>query len=436
MKFRNFFIFLIAVYFLLIIFKISLFKYTFSEFRGWSEDGFLWSYCALELSKKKNPDLIPNFHFQVGYVSNLEIPAYLVGFLSPIFTLILFIFFKIFKSVYPFHIFLFFISLLDFYLIYKILKAFSISEESKIYALASIFFSPLFLIFSFKLRPDALALFFSLLSILFILRKKFIISSILFSISVFGFKIQSIIWIFFLLYLIRQVKGILLFLVFFSFSFIIWFYFFYLPISSKYPLLITYLLYSNTISVFDLKRLFLNQNYLISLAQIIGIFHIYGILYLLGCFQYIFYLRISEIIPPRSFNSIILNFSFAHIYHKLTKFKNILKFILLFQITLNILFFLFDLRINLDNDRFYRKLERITRNENIKVCSYLRQSNFYLYLFHPNRENLIHFFSRRLSNYKNCDVMTYHDMFRKTIIYKDSIFDFNFKLPFNFFKTW
>jgi len=119
-----------------------------------------------------------------------------------------------------------------------------------------------------------------------------------------------------------------------------------------------------------------------------------------------------------------------------SKFRGILRLALIFQISVNILFFLFDLRINLDSDKFYRKLEKITQNKNVKVCSYLRESNFYLYLFYPSRENLVYFFSRRSYDYKNCDVITYQMTLTKKIIYKDSVFDFSFKLPYNILKTW
>lgn len=428
MKFKNFSIFFIVIYLLLIILKISLFKYTFSEFRGRTEDAFLWSYCALELSKGRLPSLIPNFHFQVGYMNNTEVPAYLVGYLSPGFTFLLFVFLKIFQDIYMFYIFLFFVSLINLFLIYKILKLFNVSDEAKILTFATILFSPMFLIFSFKLRPDQLSLLFALLSIFFILRKKIFISSILFSISVFGFKIQTIVWIFFLLYLIRNLKNSLIFLLIFFLSFATWFFSLYIPINSKYPMLISYLLYSNTIHIFDLKRIFLNYNYILNMVQLVGIFSIYGIFYLIGCLQYIIYLRMTEIIPIRSFNSIILNFSFAYIYDNFKKFRNLLRIILSLQITLNLLFFIFDLRVNSDTDKFYRKLEELTRNRNVKVCSYFRESNFYLHLFFPNRENLTYFFSRRLYDYKNCDVITYQEPFRKTIIYNNSVFDFKIDL--------
>jgi len=146
-----------------------------------------------------------------------------------------------------------------------------------------------------------------------------------------------------------------------------------------------------------------------------------------GCFQFIFYLRISEIIPSRSFNPIILSFSSGYIYNNFPKLKNLFRFILFLQIVINILFSLIDLKINLNTDKFYKKLEKISRDNSLKVCSFLRESNFYLYLFYPNRDNLVYFFSRRSVdvNYLNCDILTYHDISKKVIIHNNKIYHFN-----------
>jgi len=412
-KYRLLILILIILIFLIKRFILKL-NYSLAFFSGWTEDAYLWIHYALYLDNKTSL-LLSNFYF----TSSLgNIPAYVQGKLAPLFTLTILSFLKLFGSI---KYYIYIIPILQILLIsvfFKISEELKLSDDEELMALFSFIVSPYFLTLSYKIRPDNWAFLFASLAFYFALKNRYIITSFLYSISVFGYKIQFIYWFFILVYLLKSWKARIIFTTVFSFFGLIYFILIYLPINKNYPTLLEYL------AMYNSQSLQFNFRYLLILTKIIGLLGLgtLAIMYLLNpinIFYLIKYHKISELFGSRSFHpQLITDLGFSHIWRfaKSSIFpflKYIFILIIIVQALANSYYFYVDIKNTIIENKFYKKLEELSRNPQNTVCSYRRESNFFLRLYFPKRTNLGQFFSRTLEirpdEKINCSIITYSE---------------------------
>ena len=385
-QFRPFGVF-ILLYLLLFFIKLLNFDYAFSwsrSFGGWNGDAFFWSFAGQVLA-------LEGWTYLKELVSTFPKPFMQMpfqGLLSPIYTLLVFIFYKLGLSLK----FLWYTAIviygLSFYFMDRILKELGFSITGRFITLLAVFLSPYTLQLSFKLRPDNFAFVFALLGLFFILKNRHLIAGILFSISVFGFKIQLAGWIPIAVYFLfiadkRDLKKKLVSLAMFvmpivlaAISYLAW----YTYLSDLLPLLIEKLKEANTIHT----RYMFNTYHKLNLLQLIGLIGLglLGIIYLYSWLPVMKILTGKSLVPSpfphRSlYSTFILEMGLGFMYEISKRFKKRISRIVMLSFLFgsiavfsawSIKSFITDWKYAKIEDNFYRKIVQLS-NEG-KVCSY------------------------------------------------------------------
>jgi len=317
-------------------------------------DAALWCWCARDLVQHNKVDY--DYYYKTSYPEcRFKHFYYLQGcFFSKGFTGLCYIFFKIFGvKLKPIRNFLVLIGITNIFLIFFILKSLPFSEEAKSLVLLSSIFNTFWTNFALHIRPDAIALTFSLLAFLCILKNRHLFAGIFYAISIYFFKLNFITWT-------------LVYIFYFLFPLLIGsiFYFkIYLSVKEHYPLLIKSLIIANSLQL-NLKGIslmhyvFLKRTLTFSLLPALFGDKFLTLSFLINVNP--LYILISKrILTPfwrRSYTFLILNIGLAPLWDNNKKLRKYLLTILFVQMALVIW----------GNFRDFR----FTAQEN-KICSYL-----------------------------------------------------------------
>ncbi|MEO0212461.1 MAG: hypothetical protein ABIL49_01105 [candidate division WOR-3 bacterium] len=315
--FKKIFIFCLLIYILNFIFRIIFFKWAIvynDSLGGSNMDALFWT-------SKDVYSLSPLWYFLVKIIgSNFKL-LWIINFIS---------------------------TLISIWLMYLILNYFNFSQFTKSIILLSSVLSPYILFSSLKVRPDTMAMLLSILSLYLALKNKPILSGISYGFSIFGFKIQFVVWLFILLFTNR--KNILKFIFSFGLLFIV--YYFFLLDFEKLTFFKSF--GSNVSPLLDIHKNITYQ----TPYSILGFFSQLGFLYILGFLLPLFnYALILPPFPLRSlYSNFILNLSSGFLIEKSKNFK--IMSILLFSIQLIILVYKFalDIRGLIIENKFYQKI--------------------------------------------------------------------------------
>ncbi len=390
----------VLAYLLLFLTKVILFDFAYSWSKsagGWNGDAFFWNFSGYMLSKLGfNWERFSSLFSSYFPESLMQMPF--VGLLSPAYTLLTALAYKLGMNAEVLRILSILCYMLSFILMERILLAFGISKVGRLLVILMVFFNPYTLFLSFKLRPDNFAFFLSILSLYLATKGRALSSSLAFSIGVFGFKIQTLGWVVFHVFFLakRSSRKLILFLSVFLISALLY-NMYYRYILDHLPLLSKKLRWSNTLflkDAFDTIHVF-------NIAQLVGFIGL-GIfaLSIVGFWLAVFIATtgkklLPHMFPPRSHSSNFvfemgLGFmyeTFRKVGYKPARIVGITFLILLvgFQMKNMLWAFVHDWRETSREERFYRKIVELSTHE--KVCSFMYVSTQYLRMFVEN-ENL------------------------------------------------
>ena len=359
---------------------------------GWNADAFLWGFVGKFFAENglNWKSLSSLFH---GYFSPTLAQTPFQGLFSPLFTLMVFLSFKLTGSIRL----LWYSSLLGYALSFpimdRILKRVGFSLLTRWLVLISVFFSIYTLSLSFKIRPDNFAFLSALLSIYLSIYGKPIPSAILFAIAALGFKVQMALWGYFIAYFLIVRYGVRKFLrfIFTLGIFLVIYTPYYLWISGNLPNL------SRHLSIYNLTLIYQAFDFIpaYSYVHLIGLMGlgILGLMYIVGWMPVSkFILHISSKMVPIPFPArshmpnFLLDMGYGYLWEigRNLKFKpaRILMFLFLsFILFLHVSFGIKVLRADyIDTrieDKFLKKIHEFSKNG--RVCS-IRSSRASFYI--------------------------------------------------------
>jgi len=206
---RNPGIFFAILYLLVFLLKFIHFRYVYSStiaLTGWNADAFLWSFVGKFLAENGFDWEKLSSLFE-GYFSPTLSQAPFQGLFAPLYTLIVFLVFKMGGNLAIIRFFSIVAYAFAFPLMDSILRRLNFRLFTRWMVLLAVFFNIYTLSLSFKVRPDNFAFVLALLSLYLALKGREISSAILFAASVLGFKVQMALWGYFIAYFILVFHG-------------------------------------------------------------------------------------------------------------------------------------------------------------------------------------------------------------------------------------
>ncbi len=362
----------VTLNFMVRVFTLSYFL-TSDAFHASNIDTFLWSYCAHEFANRGyvSKELENYTEFSTEILNPIR--PYLQGcYFSPGYTLIAYVFFKIFGNLYFMTYLNFTLTLISIFLMYLILKR---SYDNLIVNSIILLLSTLntyVLIFALKIRPDIFSFVFALFAWYLIILRKYILAGLFLSISAFLFKFQMITWVLPLSFIVwsysRNFKDIFKFFVS-SLALLPLYLLLFLNAKINDPGLVDFLYVSNATTIQTNLVGILNKfrsPYEIIIC--ISLFSPTGLFYILSSLP-------TQIFPPRAFQSVfIVPFGLTYVHKFLRRFPKMSKVFIFFTLPLVILRITFDLYLtSVDysicrNEENYLYTRIIDLSESRKVC--------------------------------------------------------------------
>ena len=406
------------IYGILLVIRMVSFNYSFvSATYGFNTDTFYWSWCAKELYEDGTVDFNDPSLFSEG-----KDPYFQGCFFGTGYTLITLITFYLFGvNLLPMHVLIFLMNLLNLYLMYRIMEHESKSEFSALIAYSIFFLNPYMLLFSFAVRPDTFALTFSLLSLYAAIRGRGITSSVLFSIAIFLFKFNMVVWIFVILYYLlrtgNRVRNLLRFSVPLLVATLLFYITVYRYVQNHFPEMVAFLSSANLVSLRDfISGIFSDRFHLMAKFPLLaGLFSPVGVAYVLGCFiMFPMRLKVVPLLPQRSFAPLILPLGVAHLLDR-TGDRPIVRVLALstvaYALLVSVVLTYADFRVNRLQDLYARKIVSMAESGRRVCSSNIPINGFLLYFYNNNSRkpfshNLTYRFIREMKgDTTGCDVV-------------------------------
>ncbi len=395
-----------VLYLLLFLGKSIAFRYVYSStiaITGWNADAFLWSFVG-RFFAENGLDWDKLSSLFEGHFSPTLSQAPFQGLFAPLYTLIVFLAFKLGGNLDVVR----FLSLItyafSFPVMDAILRRLGFRLLTRWLVLLAVFFNIYTLSLSFKVRPDNFSFFLILLSTYLALGGRAVLSGITFVASTLGFKVQMALWGYMIAYFIlvrygwKRLAGFVLSVL----ALVAVYLPYYLWVSGQLPALSSHLSRYNLVP--------LNRAFEVipswSLLHLVGLFGLglLAIFYIGGWIpvsRFVLHLK-GEMIPvpfpSRShLPNFILDMGYGYLWEVAYRLRYVPSKILLISVLSTILaarvlqgarIYWSDLRDTATEDRFLRKIHEYAQKG--KVCSIrsARTSFYipvpYLSLFHRN----------------------------------------------------
>ncbi len=387
--------FFLILYLLLFLVRSISFRYVYSStiaVTGWNADAFLWSFVGRFLAEN-GLDWQKLSSLFDGYFSPTLSGAPFQGLFAPLYTLIVFLVFRAGGDIDVVR----FLSILayafSFPVMDRILKLLGFRPAVRWLVLLGIFFNIYTLSLSFKIRPDNFAFLAILLSTYLALRGRGMMSGLLFSASVLGFKVQMALWGYMIAYFILWRHGwrqLLPFLLTVS-VFVALYLPYYLWISGHLPELSAHLSHYNLV---PLNRAFASIPSW-SILHFVGLFGL-GLLALLYIGGWIpvsrFLLKMKGEMIPMPFPArshlpnFILDLGYGYLWEVARRLKYkpsrilflvFLSLVMIVHVSSGLRFSIADHRDTAVEDRFLEKIHEYSNGG--KVCSFRSsRTSFYI----------------------------------------------------------
>ncbi len=391
-----------------------------SSFMAYNNDTFYWTWCALQLAEHGKVDF-----FDTRLFSNLQNPYFQGCFFSPGYTFIALILFKIFGiTILPLQIVLFLAYLLTLILVYEILKYLFNDRFVRNMTFLVFVLNPYSLLFSFAVRPDTLAFLFAVLSALFALKSKTLLSALSFITSVLVFKQNYVILLFVIIYFlflsiklkgnVRKLRDViaplLKFIIPIALIFAVYYFTIYLYVKTNFPEMVEYLSKSNTSTLSsylktDRFHLLIYMPFYFGMPSLIGMIYFMGTILTLPITG-----GIAEIVQRRALTHLFLMIGIGEISSKMKNLGRIfITFTVIYTILISIHLVIADFKAAYKENEYMREIIKL--GEKNLICSMNSPaSGFTAYLFHQNT-NLIYRFDKNLAtDLSTCDIIYVPDV--------------------------